>query len=98
MRPPHDQILLPVFLHGIIREAELLEVALQVRKLLLEHLGDEVRLEGLVKETHNANHVHDKVLHVVLRLDILETHASRDGSPVLICSARCFSELVGRHN
>ena len=88
MRPPHDQVLLPVLLHGVIREAELLEVALEVGELLLEHLGNEVRLEGLVEETHDAYHVHDQVLHVVLRLDILETHASGDGSAILVCSAR----------
>ena len=88
MRPPHDQVFLPVLLHGVVREAELLEVALEVGELLLEHLGDEVRLEGLVKEAHDADHVHDQVLHAVLRLDVLETHAGRDGGAILVCSAR----------
>ena len=88
MRPPHDQILLPILLYGVIRKSELLKVALQVRELLLEHLGNKVRLKGLVKEAHYANHVHDQVLHVVFRLDILETHASRNRSTFLICSTR----------
>jgi hypothetical protein len=77
VRPPDYVVFMPVFLHSFIGEAELLEVALQVRKLLLQHLADEMSLKGLAQKTKNGYHVTDHVLSVVLCLNVPKAHTSR---------------------